>query len=435
MPLLPDRTSTTAPASAPDPAPDRVPDRVPDHAPDPSSKPDPAFFTAPTRIKVLQLPEEFRVRADSIAQALSLSFQLGPGNAALERVTQVCQESCMRRKPGDHLHWEKLVVEKRQQRQQRQTAPANALGGRMRAMRPTPRLAISAPALPKTRDTLDALIGVSPSGNAWSGHHYWKPEFSQSVPASPSAEEEQKFVHSDPTRRAVYEAILVNVAVCVRELRGESQHRGNPITEAEAEVVAAMTMLEGKNQNYDAQLRFPLPKDILAWAKEFEDAEVKILEEYTVQDEAELNDAKRWLQVKNEGREVSTVLDHTQAGLRMIWERKKNVETDMLSTIYGLVYAVQVLEEKLRKLKEKENAEDSGDEEMEYGKFLKSVKDEMGILDEGCPLQGRQSSVGGTEIRRLKGKAPSALDLESWATELKALDPRQRKVDLDGGFF
>ena len=415
IPPIPSRASN-APAPAPDPT----------HMP--------TLFTAPCRTKVLELPDGLRVRADATAQALSRSLEYGAGNAALQRITQLRQESPIRRPPSDPSSWGTITVEKRQQRQQRQTAPANA---RIKSLRPPARLAISAPVIPKTGDTFDSLIRLSPAGNAWNGHHYWKPQFSDSVPGSPSGsiKRQHKFMYSDPARRAMYESTLANVALCVREIRGEAQQDGDSITGAEAEVVAAMTVLDEKNQMYEAQYTFPLPKDVHARAKEFQNAQVKILEEYTVQDEAELNDSNKWLHVKRGGKDISVVLDHTKVGLRMIRERRKSAETEIFGAAYGLACAVQVLEEKVRKLKDKESAEDSSDEEMEYGKFLKSIREELGLVQDGWSLRERQVSEGRPEMRRLKGKAPSATDLEAWASELKALENRQRNADFDFEFL
>lgn len=393
----------------------------------------PALFTPPSHTKVLELPDKLRARAESTAQAIDLTFSDGPSHAALERIAHLRQESHIRIKPGDITHWGTLSVRKRHQRQ---TDPANGHGARVRGLRPPPRLAISAPAVPKGSSLLSGPVAGSPAGNAWNGQHYWRPQFSDSAPGSPASIQDSSVSQRDPVRRAAYDSVLADVEMATRELRQDAQGNGERLSDADAGVVAAMNVLEEKNAAYElAQCELPLPQDVLARTREFVDAQARALEENSIQDEAELNEAGRWLQIGRDGQLITHVLDYAQANLKMLRERRKSAEMEAFERAYGLVYAVQILEEKLKRMKERVcvPAESSSDDEaIEYGKFLKSLRELDVGLEEQSPAK-RVGSEGAAETRRLKGKAPSALDLRTWASEMKRMEPVREGDDGVGG--
>lgn len=237
-------------------------------------------------------------------------------------------------------------------------------------------------------------------------------------------------------RRAAYDSVLADVEMATRELRQDAQGNGERLSDEHAGVVAAMNVLEEKNAAYElAQCELPLPQDVLARTREFVDAQARALEENSIQDEAELNEAGRWLQIGKEGQLITHVLDYAQANLKMLRERRKSAEMEAFERAYGLVYAVQILEEKLKRMKERESvpAESSSDDEaIEYGKFLKSLRELDVGLEEQSPAK-RVGSEGAAETGRLKGKAPSALDLRTWASEMKRMEPVREGDDGVGG--
>ncbi|KAF1974455.1 hypothetical protein BU23DRAFT_93820 [Bimuria novae-zelandiae CBS 107.79] len=396
----------------------------PVHAPAP--QPEAILFTPPSRTKVLELPEKLRPRAEVLAASLTADFAHSAARATLARITQVAQENCVRAKPDEEgPGWTALTVEKRAARALRRTFPPNAHGAKEKSACPPARLAVSAPVMPR-----DALMRPV-VGNAWSGEHYWQPQFSSSLPESPAAESEgeAQAVHSDPVRRAVYESVQADMELCVRELKAEAFARGERISDVEAEVVAAMTVLDEKNLAYEAAYELPVPKDIVTRTREFGEAQTEAVAKYTIEDEKTLEDSGTWLQVGEETAHVTTPLDYARASLKIAGENRKSAELELCGPGLSLVYAVHILDEKIRRLENRGSYEESSDDEMlEYGKFLKSIQEEQRIGEEN---RRPRESVGEATIRmrRMKGKAPSTLDLETWADELKGLSPEKKRSE------
>jgi hypothetical protein len=133
----------------------------------------------------------------------------------------------------------------------------------------------------------------------------------------------------------------------------------------------------------------------------------------------------------------------------MIKETRRNSELEPSERAYRLVYAVQIVQEKTRKLKARDGYEDSDDEMVEYGKFLRSLADVLPVGEENgssmmrdaieSELEKRRNtrrdvSESGLQRRRLRGKAPSTLDLEAWASKMKGMDEKKKKeADESGG--
>ena len=396
--------SSPVPIPAPVPAPTPAPsdeDKLPQH-------------TKPSRIKVLELPEKQRKRAESTADRLAVSLEDSRIRAALLNISKGRDESHIRTTAGDRTGWAVLQVEKRGQRETMPTeARANKLSG------PPPRLVVSAPVVPK--GGLLRPLPASPVGNAWSGEHYWKPQFSESLPGSPTQEEDES-AQSDPARQAVYDSVVADVETYVRELKAENAQSGEEMTDAECDVVAAMMVLEEKNTLYASENELPVPKDVFSKVEDLGERQKGALKSNTIRNSSDIRDPGRWLQLEPSSLQYTTTLDYVHAGLRMVKEHRKSAELEPPGPASRLVYAVQVLEEKIRKLKARDSYEESSDDEMvEYGKFLKSIAE---LTVEGGQRSSfrRDVSESSIERRRLRGKAPSTLDLEAWASELKTLD-------------
>lgn len=374
--------------------------------------------TKPSRIKVIELPESQRKCAESTVSRLDANFKTDHVAAALSQITKVRDESHIRAKRGDRTAWAVLQVEKRDQRE---TMPSET--GADKPSRPPPRLAVSAPLV--TKSSLSQPLPGSPMGNAWSGQHYWKPQFSDSVPGTPVYDEDG-CAQSDPIRQAVYDSILTDVDRCARQLKAELAQGGEHISDAECEVVAAMTVLEEKDTMFAMNNEFPLPKDIFLKTIELADEQQTALDSNQIRGSVDIDDARRWLQLRPDSLEPMTTLDHVQAGLRVMKEHTESAELEPSRPAYCLVYAVHILEEKIRKLKARESYEEGSDDEMvEYGKFLKSIAEELTVGERERSNLRRDVSESGLEQRRLRGKAPSTFDLEAWASQMKELDPKK----------
>ncbi|KAL5388938.1 hypothetical protein DPSP01_002644 [Paraphaeosphaeria sporulosa] len=460
------RTVTPAPASVPTAVPAPDVDFDVDHLPQ---------HTRPSRIKVKELPDTECQRAETTASHLSTNFDDARIRTALVHITQVRNESHIRPKRGDRTGWAVLQVEKRQQRE---TMPRERRGDADILSRPPPRLAVSAPVILK--DSLVWPVPVSPMGNAWSGEHFWKPEFCESVPASPMWEE-GGCAHSDAARQSYYDSVVADVEKCALEVKADTMQGDEQMSGAECDVIAAMTVLEEMKAGFGED-DWPVPGDVLAKTKEFCQEEKKALELSPIRDLADMQESYNWLSFEQSSLQPLTKLDEVRGRLKMIKETKRNSGIEPSERVYHLVYAVQILEEKIRTLKLHDiYADNSDDDMMEYGNFLKSLAEvlplaeecgssiasyssdseleerrdlkremsetglekmkavRMDVLSNGLAKRRdlrKEVSEGGLERRRLRGKAPSTLDLESWASSLKVLD-NKKKADgfRDEGLF
>lgn len=438
------RAATPTPAPVPTPAPEIDVDQLPQH-------------TKPSRIKVKELPEKQRKRAESTACHLAKSFEDARIRATLSHISKVRDESHICPERGNRTGWAFLQVEKRQQRE---TMPVETRADM--PSRPPPRLAVSAPVMRK--DSLMRPVPGSPMGNAWSGEHFWKPQFCESVPASPMWKKEG-CAHSDAARKNYYASVVADVEKCVLEVKAEIALGDEQLSDAECDVIAAITVLEEIKAGF-GENDWPVPKDILAKAKEFGQEEKKALESHPIHGHEDICESDNWLHFEQSSLQPSTKLDEVRGRLKMIKEMRRNAGIEPPERGYRLVYAVQILEEKIRTLKAHDSyANNSDDEMVEYGKFLKSLVEvlpaeevddismassssdsefEKGNISRRdvseCGIERKRDmrrdvSENGLERRRLRGKAPSTLDLESWASELKVLDDKSADGPCDEDLF
>ena len=386
------------------------------------------------------------------------------------------------------------------------------------------------------RNTLLARpVPESPLGNAWSGEHYWKPQFSpdtsfteedgegegegeggdggdgdgdgnnddDDAATEPDVDEraELECGLTDPVRRVVHAAVHEEVVEATARLaveRADSSPEGRgrgrgPGRDARSNVVnarllraaAALRVLQARNEHFAIHHGFPAPAEVAAVRDALGEEERRILVEHSVARGDELADWATWLCVEEEeGRVVafSTPLDYAREELGGVWaKRRKAVGVGELAM--GIVFAGRMFEEAVGQLDgvggieeeegEDEEGEDDGEDEelVEYGRWLKSVQEELSRVDVGAGLQtavdddntrirGRggegeaiemrevqQGAGQGTGIvgavmarrwssrkrraRGIKGVAPSGGDLKAWAEELKAL--READEVQEGG--
>lgn len=457
-------TPTSSHSRAATPARAAIPIRVPTPASTPATEladDNLPQHTKPSRIKVKELPEKERARAESIARHLSEDFDDTRYRAALSQITKVRDESHIRPKRGDRTGWALLQVEKRQQRETMPTKTRTDTPSR-----PPQRLAVSAPVMLK--QSLVRPVPGSPMGNAWSGEHFWKPEFCESEPASPFWEA-GGCAHSDAERQGYYNSVVADVEKCALEVKFETAHGVVQMSNAECDVVAAMTVLEEMKESFGED-DWPVPIEIISRIDKFAAEVQEALSLNPIRELADICESSSWLSFEQSSLQPLTKLDEVRGRLKMIKETKRTSGVEPSEQGYRLVYAVQILEEKIRTLKLYDSyAHDSDNEKMEYGNFLKSLAEVMpwvnrketsitscssdNELGEGSDLSREMSktsleqepllvraprtlaerrtlrrdvSESGLERRRLRGIAPSTLDLESWASSLKVLDDKRK---------
>jgi hypothetical protein len=387
----------------------------------------------PSRIKVTELAEGQRKRAESTASQLTADFEDVHISDAIARISRVCNESHIRAKRGDRTGWAVLQVEKRQQRE---TMPADTRANK--PSRALPRVAVSAPVMVK--DALLRPVPGSPMGNAWSGEHYWSPEFSESTPGSPMWEE-VGCAHSDAAHQKMYDSVVADVEKCSVEVKTEAAQNDEQMPDVECDVVAAMTVLEEINAAF-VENGLPAPKEIFAKAEEFAEDEKNALDQNPIRGPADIRESDLWLNFEHTSLQPLTKLDEVHGRLKMIKETRRNSVLEPSERAYRLVYAVQILQVKTRILKAQDGYEDSDDEMVEYGKFLRSLAEVLPVKGGNgssmvrdaidSELERRKNTrmdvlESGLQRRRLRGKAPSTLDLEAWASKMKDMDEKKRK--------
>ncbi|KAF9733629.1 hypothetical protein PMIN06_007241 [Paraphaeosphaeria minitans] len=386
------RVITPAPVSTPTPTPPApAPDLDLDHLPQ---------NTKPSRIKIKELPEEERKRAEFTATQLSITLDDARVRAALSHISKVRDESHIRPKRGDRTGWAVLQVEKRQHRD---TMLTEARTDADTPSRRPPRLAVSAPVMLK--DSLVRPVPGSPMGNAWSGEHFWKPDFCESVPASPIWEE-GGCAHSDAVRQSYYDSVDADVEKCALEVKVETAQSGEQMSDAEYDVIAAMTVLEEMKAGFGED-DWPVPNFVLAKTRQFSQEEKKTLDLNTIRNLADIQKSDNWLSFEPSSLQPLTKLDEVRGRLKMIKETKRNSGIDPSEQGYRLVYAVQILEEKIKTLRLHDRyADNSDDDMMEYGMFLKSLAEVVPAEEDNGSTTSESSDSELEERRYLRSYVP-----------------------------
>jgi hypothetical protein len=262
-------------------------------------------------------------------------------------------------------------------------------------------------------------IPGSPIGNAFSGEHYW-----EGIPPQPV------------TPYAIQDKSTSE---------GELSCQPPPSTDAYnfvREAASASDLLQKVNANF---ANLPVPHDISAKLFALADEESRAVSSWTIEDEAVLANHHIWLQVQ--GNHHRTILDAAKDALHMIRRRKENL-LQLPVEAWLLVHAVRFLEEKegegVKGVEEisDDKSDDASDEELPKSlaqikreskktvatTFSRNVSHELaydqleGKRDEGVVRRGGLGRTVDAEERRKKGKAPSALDLQSWQEHLKAME-------------
>jgi hypothetical protein len=331
------------------------------------------------------------------------------------------------------------------------------------------RIVVSAPPparnqlhVPKSR--LDIRVPGSPIGNAFSGEHYWAPISPQ--PVTPRAKKDESIPegflpHQPEPSTSAYDAVREAASAYIAEYVTKAEKRGVSLSIEDMpklEVLAANHVFEAKNAQFAITL--PIPHNVTAKIFALAEEESRAVSSWTIHDEAVLANSKIWL--RGDG-SCTTILDSAKNALDMI-KRRKEFLLEIPEEAWELVHALQLLEEKEWKLV-------IGDEEMEEGSDHSSDEEELKSIAEVVrenksgrsrqslvattfsplrnpsaerrnvslgltydQLEGKQAGEGSArrygslgrtvdaEGRRMKGKAPSALDLESWAEHLRRME-------------
>lgn len=373
----------------------------------------------------------------------------------------------------------------------RNTAPEGLHPAFRAPLRPPAKLTVSAPTVPTVpRSVHDSTLPTSPIGNAWSGEHYWAPQFSPSISTAPSPGEKPSqcpAIAGCHLSKAAYETVSDEVDALSRRIAGEAALAGEALEEYEADALAAEQVLELKNAELTQDYGYPDTAEISSRIFQLAIEERQARQSFTIKSKEELRDIDKWLHIDEETFKFSTILDHAKENLRMMKERRKSHHLDLSTPAYSVLFALQVLEEKQERLR-RSQSESESDDEFQYGHFLKSIQEELAVdqhkrsssrtlystdtdslgwkknarfkdsttstmsgkstlveeerkelkTDQKSPAEARsmrRNAALGRDVleeRRMKGKAPSALDLASWATELKRMEEEGKGKGQEG---
>jgi hypothetical protein len=323
--------------------------------------------------------------------------------------------------------------------------------------RPT-RLIVSAPPIPQS--VLGRLVPGVPMGNAWSGEHYWAPQFSPQlvVPREEIIRDPDDLLTPvQPVSRAAYYSVRDSVQSLASNLSDEAERYGETTSPNECNVIAAERVLDDKNAECAVSGGLPSPRSISSRVFELGVEETRATSYFGVETSADLRDTDVWLRIdETTPIQVSTILDSAKEALAML--RRKNRDLELSVPAYSVVYALQILEDKRRKWKRGSWESEESDDDFEYGMFLKSIQEELseeankreisgGTREVRVEGEQKQTKVkdgpeeetdprvkrtAGLVNRRLRGKAPSVLDLASWAEELKKMEDDSEAREEEG---
>lgn len=410
-----------------------------------------------------ELSEKKRTRGISAAASISNELQHGPSRQTYLSILDFASNDPIRLRKLDTRSPQRCVAPPRPI-PLRNTMPEAAVPLR----RQVGRHVVSSPAV------FGDHAPASPMGNAFSGEHFWAPQFrprTRPVGTPPAPK--------DPVSRATYDEVLCDVKAFTARIRetksstvipgivdegggktgfgtGDGENNGmkcrtpnniaasscQALSDAAAGALAASQVLALRNAEFALGGSFPSPSALAARLEQLYADETRVLHEYSINSPAEMTNIDQWLSVHDESLEFRTLLDHAREVLRMARERRKSGDLALSLPEWGMVWAVRLWEEKdaLAREEDESSSESEGDE---YGRFLKSVAEEMGnggvgkagaeLEDDGTgdervlerervlreKMTGEQNAIG---KRRLKGKAPSALDLAEWAAELRRME-------------
>jgi hypothetical protein len=249
------------------------------------------------------------------------------------------------------------------------------------------RLIVSAP--PAALNVLDRKVPGSPMGNAWSGEHYWAPQFSPQIVTrqekNKSRDPEDLLPRQSPQSQVAYHAVLEDVKFFVDKVMTEAESRGYPVStcnKPETEVLAAKKVLEDKNAEFAREsYTLPAPRSISSRIFELAQDESRAMVTFCIQTATDLSDVNVWMRVDESNLQISTILDSAREAVAMIKERRKSRDLEVSGAAWGLVHAVCLLDKKQWKLENgfeqvKDEESDSSDGEG-YEFFLKSIKEEI----------------------------------------------------------
>lgn len=392
---------------------------------DPAIAP-PITHTSPSATKVAELPEKQRARAYSTSTSIGDEIENGHTRATYLRIQAVAQDDRVRVTAAG-LFSSPYFFEPQPEKRRLGVGTRRTLPQRYASpwTRSPHRVVHSAPAIPQS--VLARPVPASPVGNAWSGEHYWAPQFSPMSPTSEQLENgdiDYSTTAVQPFICTAYDAMYADVEARAFKLETEAHARGEQIPSSEIDVIAAEKVLEEKNAELEVNGGFPLPNSISSRILELALEERRALDAFAVRSLKELEGIDAWLCIDESTLIFTTILDRAKEALHMLKKRRKKPDIELSASAYSLVFALQLFEEKLYNLSAEEFEDSSGDE-LDYGLLLKSIDQEL--KEEAAKKQGdrlelrRNVELKAVEERRLKGKAPSALDLANWALEMKKI--------------
>ncbi|KAF2253872.1 hypothetical protein BU26DRAFT_561140 [Trematosphaeria pertusa] len=275
---------------------------------------------------------------------------------------------------------------------------------------------------PAIRAFFDRPLPASPIGNAFSGEHFWAPSFASEQVGKAAPEALQP--PAEAASRLAFDQVLEDIQALA------SQIAASATPTPEEEVRAAQAVLTFKQEEFAELYEFPSPEAVALRMEQLAFEDKRALATFGIAAREDLDDVNKWLEVDEKTLEFTTVLDHARDSLKILRERRKSREIELSAPALGLVWAGRICEDKVGRVGREEGGGSDEDEEEEYGKVLKSIQEEIGGFEGGSKAEvklRRKFSERVINRRRMKGKAPSVLDLASWASEIKRMEEQKEE--------
>ncbi|KAF2638933.1 hypothetical protein P280DRAFT_519784 [Massarina eburnea CBS 473.64] len=190
----------------------------------------------------------------------------------------------------------------------------------------------------------DRPVPQSPIGNAWSGEHFWKPQFSPSpLHAELPLGTESPQCPGSPVSHSLYEDVLEEVSNLASEYLEESAER----TVASAEIEAAQKIVALLSAEIEEVYGFPSARDALTKVYEASKAKDSIERACTIRS---VHNTETWLWEDSATGEYRTSIDRAREELaKLNAKREKNGEFDLPASILTLVWATKILDDIVNK--------------------------------------------------------------------------------------
>ncbi|KAF1957438.1 hypothetical protein CC80DRAFT_592705 [Byssothecium circinans] len=370
----------------------------------PPPTPKSPLFTRQSESRVNALPWKERVHALDVAKVVSRSISEENDRFGFHDLVSLRDEDKLRELPStaeeDSSTSKKVTLRSLSTRPEPPLPPPAT---------PTPcpplpeRLAVSLPAVSVLRDRPNPH---SPVGNAWSGEHYWKPQFAttplraESAPKAESPPAPTSFLS-----RSIYDEVLDEVA----ELASQVLEDKPGMTQLDAEIAAATHIITLLIDEIDKVHGRPVPEDI----------RIKLQESYGQQAEImrgarmiSLDNKATWLWTDESTNEDTNIMDRARDQYKKLGDKmRKSGDFTLNGTAMTLVWATKIYDDLLQKQRKRSASTAStstsyrndssyhdetltelglSSDEEDYSACIKSITEELAESERRREARGRQ---------------------------------------------